>query len=48
MCENYTFHFYPVWNINELDYVVSVCVVRKIYHGRSEMARAKEYIDTYW
>ena len=42
------FYFYPVWNINELDYVVSVCVVRNFYQGRSDVARAKEYIDTHW
>jgi len=42
------FYFYPVWNIDELSYVVSVCVVRNFYQGRSDVVRAKEYIDSHW
>jgi AraC-like DNA-binding protein len=42
------FYFYPVWNGNELTYVVSVCTVRSFYQGRPDVARAKEYMDTHW
>jgi len=42
------FYFYPVWYNDKLDYVVSVCVVKNFYQGRSDVVRAKEFIDTHW
>ena len=41
----YTF---PVWKDNKLIFVVSVAVVKSLYLGRSDVAMAKEYIDTNW
>ena len=39
---------YPVWKNDKLILVVSVAVVRNLYLGRPDVAKAKEYIDTHW
>jgi len=39
---------YPVWNREELCFVVCVFIVKALYLGRPEVARAKEYIDSHW
>ena len=42
------FYFYPVFKADELSFVVSVCIVKNLYQGRPDVARAKEYMDTHW
>ena len=42
------FYFYPIWKNRELVYVISVCIVKNVYQGRADLAKAKEYIDTHW
>jgi len=42
------FHLYPIKKNNELLFVVFVCNVKKLYHGRPDLARAKVYMDTHW
>ena len=43
------FHLYPVKDNNgKVVFVVFVCVVKKMYLGRPDVARAKEYIDSHW
>ena len=42
------FSFYPVFIDNKLAYVVSSCKVKYVYHGRPDVVKAKEYIDTHW
>ena len=39
---------YPVFRKDKLHFVVFVLIVRGIYFGRPDMARAKEYIDSHW
>jgi AraC-like DNA-binding protein len=39
---------YPVWKDDKLHVVVCVFVVRSMYFGRPDLARAKEYIDNHW
>jgi len=41
-------YFYPVWKDEKLVLIVCVFVVRNLYFGRPDVARAKEYIDTHW
>ena len=41
-------YLYPVWNGDQLAYVVFVCIVKSVYQGRLEVVRTKEYIDTHW
>jgi AraC-like DNA-binding protein len=41
-------YFYPIWNVNELAYVVCVFIVKNIYQGRAEMMKARQYIDENW
>jgi len=40
--------FYPIWKNDKLHFVVCVFVVRGLYYGRPDVARAKEYIDSHW
>ena len=42
------FYLYPVKDNDTVVFVVFVCVVKKIYQGRPDVARVKEYIDTHW
>ena len=42
------FHLYPIMNGSELAFVVFVMNVKKLYHGRPDLARAKEYLDSRW
>ena len=40
--------FYPIWQNDKLHFVVCVFVIRGLYYGRPDVARAKEYIDGHW
>ena len=42
------FHLYPVMNGKKVAFVVFVCVVKKMYQGKPEVAKVKEYMDTHW
>ena len=42
------FYLYPIKQKGELVFVVFICVVKKLYYGRPDLVRAKEYIDTHW
>jgi AraC-like DNA-binding protein len=42
------FHLYPVMDSGKLAFVVFVCVVKKLYFGRPDVAKAREYIDSRW
>ena len=42
------FYLYPIMKGKELVFVVFVCIVKKLYYGRPDLARAKEYLDTHW
>ena len=42
------FHLYPVKDKNKVVFVVFVCVVKKMYQGRPDVVRTKEYIDSHW
>ena len=39
---------YPIWKNDKLHFIVSVFVVRNLYMGRPDVAKAKEYIDKHW
>ena len=41
-------HLFPVMDDKRLAFVVFVCIVKKLYYGRPDLARTKEYIDTHW
>ena len=42
------FHLYPIMNGRKISFVVFVWNVKKLYHGRPDLARAKAYMDTHW
>ena len=42
------FYLYPIKNNGKLVFVVFVCIFKKLYYGRTEVAKAKEYIDEHW
>jgi AraC-like DNA-binding protein len=42
------FYLFPVMDNGRIVFVVFVCVVKKLYQGRPEVARAKAYIDQHW
>jgi len=42
------FYLYPVKNNDKLVFVVFVHINKKLYYGRPDLARAKEYMDTHW
>ena len=42
------FHFYPVMDKGKPAFVVFICIVKKLYQGRPDLARAREYIDNHW
>ena len=41
-------HFYPIKDGRKVAFVVFICIVKKLYHGRGDLARAKEYMDYQW
>ncbi|MDF2948426.1 MAG: transcriptional regulator, AraC family [Sedimentibacter sp.] len=42
-------HSFPIWDQNRnIAYIVNVFITTRIYEGRSDIAKAKEYIETYW
>ena len=41
-------YLYPVKSNGKLAFVVFIVIVKKLYHGRPDVARAREYIDTHW
>jgi len=41
-------YLYPIKNNGKLVFVVFVCIFKKLYYGRTEVAKAKEYIDEHW
>jgi excisionase family DNA binding protein len=41
-------HFYPVWDDDKLVYVISVYIIKNVYRGREEIAKAQEYMDQHW
>jgi AraC-like DNA-binding protein len=41
-------YFYPIWKDDKLYLVVCVFVVRNLYLGRPDVARARDYIDKNW
>ena len=42
------YYLYPIWKDEQLFLVVCVFVVRNLYLGRPDVAKAKEYIDKHW
>ena len=42
------FHLYPIIDGNKVAFVISVFVVKALYHERPDLARAKVYIDSHW
>ena len=42
------FYLYPVKKGDKTVFVIFVCIVKKLYYGRPDLAKAKEYIDTHW
>ena len=41
-------YFYPIWKDEKLIFVVCVFVVRNLYIGRPDVAKARKYIDSHW
>jgi AraC-like DNA-binding protein len=39
---------YPVWDGEDLAYVVNVLIVKHLYQGHPDVARAKEFIESEW
>ena len=42
------FYLYPIMRKGVLVFVVFFYVVKKMYYGRPDVAKAREYIDTHW
>ena len=42
------FHLFPVMDGKKLLFVVFICNIKKLYYGRPDLAKAKEYMDTHW
>jgi len=42
------FYLYPIMKDEKVLFVVFVFIVKKLYYGRPDLARAKEYMDTHW
>jgi len=40
--------FFPMWDDGTLAFVVCVFVIKRMYQGRPDVAKAKEYIDSHW
>ena len=41
-------YLYPIKNKDKIAFVVFVCIVKKLYYGRPEVVKAKEYLDNHW
>ena len=41
-------HLYPIMDGEKPAFVVFVMNVKKLYYGRPDLARAREYMDTHW
>ena len=41
-------YFLPVWNGEKLAQVMGVYILKRMYQGLPEVAKAKEYIDNHW
>ena len=41
-------YFYPIMDDKKLLCLVFVCSVKKVYHDKTELTLAKEYMDTHW
>ena len=42
-------HSFPIWDQNrKIAYIVNVFITTRMYQGRSDIAKAKEYIETHW
>ncbi|HBV68344.1 MAG TPA: AraC family transcriptional regulator [Clostridiales bacterium] len=39
---------FPIYNNNQLEYVVSVFITSRHYHDREEIMKGKEYIESHW
>ena len=42
------FYLYPIKHKGKLVFVVFFYVVKKMYYGRTDVAKVREYIDTHW
>ena len=42
------FYLHPIMDNGKLAFVVFVCIVKGLYQGRPEVAKAKEYLDNQW
>jgi AraC-like DNA-binding protein len=40
--------FFPIWNGDKLAFVVCVFIIKQMYQGKPDVAKAKEYIDQHW
>ena len=41
-------YLYPIWDSDRLVCIVNVIIVKSIYKGHPDVAKAKEYIDSHW
>ena len=41
-------YLYPINDNEKLVFVVFVCIAKKLYYGRPDLAKAREFIDTHW
>lgn len=42
-------HSFPIWDKNrKIAYIVNVFIATRMYQGRSDIAKAKQYIETHW
>jgi len=41
-------YFLPVWNGEKLTQVIGIYILKRMYQGVPEVARAKEFIDSHW
>jgi len=42
------FYLYPIMKGRKLIFVVFICIVKKLYYGRPDLAKANEYMDNHW
>lgn len=42
-------HSFPIWDQNKkIAYIVNVFITTRMYQGQSDIAKAKEYIESHW
>lgn len=42
-------HSFPIWDGNQqIAYIINVFITTRIYQGRSDISKAREYIETHW